>query len=162
MNHLEPVTAVFNEAVEAIRRQGLDPQVTPLDEYYFPLFFSCEADNRRLRLYHSTEGNDHFARGRCRCGQTYKFYLGRQELSLAEIVQTGRWSPDVCFPIFFNDRVSGFVAGKSSGVYLMALNLVMRRALDKIPVPILLPPALGTASASHNEPDSLIYRYMIQ
>ncbi|MEW5958654.1 MAG: hypothetical protein AB1801_13060 [Chloroflexota bacterium] len=162
VNNLEPVVAGFNEAVEAISRQGLDPQVTPLDEHYFPLFLSCEVDNQRLRLYHSTEGDEHFAGGRCRCGQTYKFYLGRQELSLAEIIQTGRWSPDVCFPIFFNDRVSGFVAGKSSGVYLMVLNAVMRRALDKTPVPILLPPGLGTAAASLDEPDSLIYTYMIQ
>jgi hypothetical protein len=162
VNHLEPVIARFNEAIESISRQGLDPQVTPLDEHYFPLFLSCEVDNQRLRLYHYTEGNDHFAGGRCRCGQTYKFYLGQQALSLAEIVQTSRWSPDVCFPIFFNDQVSGFVAGKSSGVYLMVLNAVMRRTLDKTPVPTLLPPSLRTASESHNEPDSLIYRYMIQ
>jgi hypothetical protein len=162
VNHLEPATAVFNEAIETIQRQGLDPQVTPLDEHYLPLFLSCEVDDERLRLYHYTEGEDHFAGGRCRCGQTYKFHLGRQVLSLAEIVQTGRWSPDVCFPIFFNDRVSGFVAGKSSGVYLMVLNMVMRRALDKTPVPVLLPPGLETASASPDEPDSLIYRYMVQ
>jgi hypothetical protein len=77
-------------------------------------------------------------------------------------VRTGRWSPDVCFPIFFNDRVSGFVAGKSSGVYLMVLNAVMRLALDKTPVPILIPPDLGATSASPDEPDSLIYTYMIQ
>ena len=164
VNNLEPVIARFNEAIETISRQELDPQVTPLDEHYFPLFLSCQADKQRLRLHHYTAGRDHFAGGRCRCGQTYQFYLGRQELSLAEIVQTGRWSPDVCFPIFFNDRVSGFVAGKSSGVYLMVLGAVMRLALAKTPVPILLPPDLGPASASHSsdEPDSLIYTYLSQ
>lgn len=162
VNNLEHVVQVFNEAIEALAQQGLDPQVTPLGENYLPLFFSCEVDDQRLRLYHHTEGSDHFAVGRCRCGETYKFHLGQQDMSIAEIIQTGRWSPDVCFPIFFNDRVSGFVAGKSSGVYLMVMNAVMRRALHKKPVPILIPAGLGTTAASPDEPDSLIYKYMAQ
>lgn len=162
INNLEDVVAVFNEAVEAIARQGIDPQVTPLDEDYLPLFFSCRIDDQRLRLYLQTEGRDRFAVGRCRCGETVKFYLGQQELSLAEIAQTGRWSPDISFPIFFNDQVSGFVAGKSSGIYLMVLNAVMRRALDKTPVPVLIPAGLEAGTNGSEEPDSLIYRYLAQ
>lgn len=162
VNNLEHVVAAFNEAVETIARQRIDPQVTPLDEDYFPLFFSCRADDQRLRLHFHTEGRDRFAVGRCRCGETVKFYLGQQELSIEEIVQTGRWSPDVCFPIFFNDQVSGFVAGKSSGIYLLVLNAVMRRALKKTPVPVLLPAGLQAGTDGSDEPDSLIYRYLAQ
>lgn len=155
INHLPDVVQVFNEALETVSSHGLDPQLTAIDEHYLPLFFSCQRDNQRLRLYHHTKNGDHFAGGRCRCGQTYDFYLGHAELSLAEIVQTGRWSPDVCFPIYFNDRVSGFVAGKSSGIYLVTLGMVMRRVLGKKPVPVLLPTQLTAP-----EPDSLLYRYM--
>lgn len=162
VNNLPGVMAAFNQAVEAIAREGLDPQVRPLDEHYFPLFFSCRQDDQRLRLYHQVEGSDHFAMGRCRCGETYQFHLGRNELSIAEIVETNRWSPDVCFPIFLNDRVSGFVAGKSSGIYLMVLNAVMRQALDKSPVPVLVPPNFGAAAANSDQPDSLLYKYMTQ
>jgi hypothetical protein len=162
VNNLKDVVAAFNEAVEAITRQGIDPQVTPLDEDYLPLFFSCRVDDQRLRLYLQAEGRDQFAVGRCRCGETVKFYLGQQELSLEEIVETGRWSPDVSFPIFFNDQVSGFVAGKSSGIYLMVLNAVMRRALAKTPVPVLIPAGLQAGANGSEEPDSLIYRYLAQ
>lgn len=155
INNLPAAVRVFNEAIATVAGQGLNPQLTPLDEHYLPLFFSCQNDNQRLRLYHHIENGDHFAGGRCRCGQTYNFYLGRNELSLAEITQTGRWSPDVCFPIYFNDRVSGFVAGKSSGIYLMVLGAVMRRVLGKQPAPVLLPTQLTAP-----DPDSLLYRYM--
>jgi hypothetical protein len=155
INNLPEVVQVFNEAIETVAGHGLDPQLSPFDEHYLPLFYSCQRDNQRLRLYHHTKNGDHFAGGRCRCGQSYDFYLGRNELALDEIEQTGRWSPDVCFPIYFNDRVSGFVAGKSSGIYLMVLGAVMRRVLGKKPVPVLLPTQLTAP-----EPDSLLYRYM--
>ncbi len=157
VNALPEARQVFNETIETVAGHGLDPQLSPLDEHYLPLFFSCQADDQRLRLYRYSENGDHFAGGRCRCGQTYKFHLGQRRLSLAEIAQTGRWSPDVCFPIYFNDRVSGFVAGKSSGIYLMVLGAVMRRVLGKSPVPVLLPTRLAAA-----EPDSLLYKYMTQ
>jgi hypothetical protein len=160
VNNLADVVQVFNETIESLTRQGLDPQVTPLPENYFPLFFSCEVDDQRLRLYRHNENSSYFAVGRCRCGQEYKFHLGQKDLSIALIAQSQRWSPDVCFPIFFNDLVSGFVAGKSSALYLMVMNQVMRRVLDKTPVPILVPVSLGQENDTSEEPDSLIYKYM--
>lgn len=90
----------------------------------------------------------------------YKFHLGQGKLSIAKIVQTGRWSPDVCFPIFFNDLVSGFVAGKSSALYLMVMNQVMQQALNKRPVPVLVPPGLDAPDEAPDKPDSLLYKYM--
>ncbi|MDH3675981.1 MAG: hypothetical protein OES12_10850, partial [Anaerolineae bacterium] len=122
-----------------------------------------------LRLYHLIEGSDHFAVGACKCGREYRFYLGQNTLAIDQIAQTNRWSPDVCFPIFFNDLVSGFVAGKSSAIYLMVMNNVMREALDKAPVPVLVPKNLdlkGTVNGNGNGRkgsarfDSLIYRYL--
>ena len=65
---------------------------------------------------------------------------------------------DVCFPIF-NDLVSGFVAGKSSAIYLMVLNEVLREVFDRRPVPILVPESLRLNGHEAAQIDSLIYRY---
>jgi hypothetical protein len=159
VNRISDVVHVFNEAIQSLVRKGIDPQVKPLPEHYLPLFFSCEVDNKRLRFHHAIDGNDHFAVAACRCGQDYRFHLGNGTLSVAEIARTGRWSPDVCFPIFLNRLVSGFVAGKSSAIYLLVMNKVLRKALDGTPVPILIPENL---ELKNNDPlpfDSLIYRY---
>jgi hypothetical protein len=154
------VVKVFNQAIESLVEKGIDPQVRPLSEHYLPLFFSCEVDDKRLRLYHHIEGDDHFAVTACKCGQEYSFYLGRSDLSIAEITRTDRWSPDVCFPIFVNDLVSGYVAGKSSAIYLMVMNQVLRQTLNKTPVPILVPKDLELQETNSNQFDSLIYRYL--
>jgi hypothetical protein len=159
LEYVGDVVKVFNEARESLAREGVDPQVRALDDDYLPLFYSCETDNRRLRLHHCVDGNDHFAVSACKCGQDYKFHLGGNRLSIAEIAQTDRWSPDVCFPIFFNDLVSGFVAGKSSAIYLTILNEVLRKVLDKRPVPILVPESLKLSENETTQIDSLIYRY---
>jgi hypothetical protein len=162
INRIDGVVQVFNEAIQALAQKGIDPQVNPLPENYLPLFFSCEVDDKRLRLYHQIDGNDHFAVSACKCGQQYRFHLGHEALSLAEITQTRRWSPDVCFPIFVNDLVSGFVAGKSSAIYLMVMREVLRKVLDKTPVPILVPQSLRDAESDHIQVDSLIYRYFAE
>jgi hypothetical protein len=159
LNHLVDGIRVFNEAIQSLTQRGINPQVTPLADPYLPLFYSCETDSRRLRLYHRLQGQDHFAVSACKCGREYKFYLGRHLLSVAELAQTGRWSPDVCFPIFFNDLVSGFVAGKSSAIYLIVMNQVLRKVLGKRPVPILVPESLKAKENGHGQFDSLIYRY---
>jgi hypothetical protein len=159
VNRIGDVVQVFNEARGSLAEKGIDPQVKPLDEGYLPLFYSCDVDDTRLRLYHYVDGNDHFAVGACKCGQDYRFYLGSSTLSIAEIAETDRWSPDVCFPIFFNDLVSGFVAGKSSAIYLIVLNEVLRQVLDRTPVPILVPKSLGANGSEAPQIDSLIYRY---
>ena len=160
VNRIADVVKVFNQAIESLAEKGIDPRVRPLSEHYLPLFFSCEVDDKRLRLYHHIEGNDHFAVTACKCGQEYRFHLGRNNLSVAEITRTDRWSPDVCFPIFVNDLVSGYVAGKSSAIYLMVMNQVLRQTLNKTPVPILVPNGLELKETNSNQFDSLVYRYL--
>jgi hypothetical protein len=160
MNRIEDIVKVFNEAIQSLVQAGVEPQVRPLAEHYLPLFISCEVDDKRLRLYHHIDGDDHFAVTVCKCGQEYRFHLGRSTLSISEIAQTGRWSPDVCFPIFFNDLVSGYVGGKSSAIYLMVMNNVLRKVLDKTPVPILIPKSFELKENQPIEFDSLIYRYL--
>jgi hypothetical protein len=162
VNRVGDVVEVLNEAMGTLADKGIDPQVTPLDEGYLPLFYSCDVDDTRLRLYHYVDGNDHFAVSACKCGQDYRFYMGSGTLSIADIAETDRWSPDVCFPIFFNDLVSGFVAGKSSAIYLIVLNEALRQVLDKTPVPILVPKSLGVNGSESPQIDSLIYRYFAE
>ena len=158
INRIDDVVEAFNRAGESLVQSDINPQVKPLKADYLPLFYSCIVDNRRLRLHHHIDGADHYAVSRCKCGREYRFYLGTGRLSIAEIARTGRWSPDVCFPIFFNDQVSGYVAGKSSAIYLLILNAVMREVLGKTPVPILVPESLRS-NGSNGKIDSLIYRY---
>ena len=158
LNCLGEVVQTFNEAIENLSQRNINPQIKPLAENYLPLFFSCEVDNRRLRLFHHIENNDHYAVSRCKCGQEYKFYLGQKSLSIAEIAQTNRWSLDVCFPIFFNDLVSGYVAGKSSALYLIVMNSVLRQVLGKTAVPILAP--VNLELQDNIQFDSLIFRYL--
>lgn len=160
VNRVADVVEIFNQAVENLIQKGIDPQVKPLATNYLPLFYSCEVDDMRLRLYHQIDNGDHYAVSRCKCGQEYKFYLGHNTLTIAEIARTRRWSPDVCFPIFFNDLVSGFVAGKSSAIYLIVMNAVVRHVLDKTPVPILAPDTLELEESDPIQIDSLIYRYL--
>jgi hypothetical protein len=160
VSHIADVVKLFNWGVERLAAQGIDPQVRPLPEHYLPLFFSCEVDDTRLRLHHHVDGEDHFAVTGCKCGQEYRFYLGRRELSVAEITRTDRWSPDVCFPIFVNDLVSGYVAGKSSAIYLMVMNQVLRYTLNKEAVPIMVPNGLAMTESNRAQFDSLIYRYL--
>lgn len=159
LNHLPEVVQEFNHARQVLIQEGVDPQVGPLEPDYLPLFVSCERDGRRLRLHHKVDGSDHFAVCQCRCGQDYAFHLGRGRLSVAQLVSTGRWSPDVSFPMLFNDSVSGFVAGRSSAIYLIVFSEVMRRVLGKRPVPIMVPAALGTAAKREGLVDSLLHRY---
>jgi hypothetical protein len=58
---------------------------------------------------------------------------------------------------------SGVVAGKSSAIYGMVLNRVLREALDKEPIPMLVPEDL--ASSAPDGPrlvaDSLIVNYLL-
>ncbi len=159
VNHIGEVVTVFNNAVQNLRQQNINPQLKPLADNYLPLFYSCDADNKRLRLFHHIENDDHYAVSRCKCGQEYKFYLGQNnDLSIADLARSKRWSPDVCFPIFLNDFVSGFVAGKSSALYLIVINAVLRQVLGKTAVPILAP--IHLELPDNIQFDSLIFRYL--
>lgn len=159
INHLDGVVKVFNESVRSLRDVGIDPQVKPRNEDYLPLFYSCDVDDHRFRLHHEHNGGGHFAVGTCKCGEQYNFYLGGNTLSIEEIAQTNRWSPDVLLPAFFNDLVSGFVAGKSSALYLLVVNSVLRQVLGKEPVPILVPEGLARHPVARSRPDSLLYDF---
>jgi hypothetical protein len=163
LNHLDDVISVFNGAVHLLIQQGIDPQVRPLDEDYLPLNYSCQVCDRRLRLHRETKGDDQFAIAACKCGEDYRFYLGSETLAIDEIAQTRRWSPDVCLLILLNDSMSGYVAGKSSGIYYgLVMKEVLEKVLNKRRVPILVPQSVG---AKENDPrhfDSLIYSYLTE
>lgn len=160
INHLDEVIKVFNASVQSMQELGIDPQVEIRDADYLPIFYSCDADHQRLRLRHVVESGGHFATGTCWCGKEYRFNLGQGTLSIAEIAETRRWSPDVLMPAFFNDYVSGFVAGKSSALYLLIINDVLQQVLDKTPVPILVPESLGRSDPAPDQVDSLLYDYL--
>jgi len=160
VSRVSEVIRVFNRTVDELIANDINPQVKPLPENYLPLFYSCHDDGRRLRLVREVRGKDHFAQTRCKCGRQYEFHLGRETLSIAELARTDRWSPDVCFPAFFNDLVSGFVAGKSSALYLIVIGAVLREVLGKSPVPILVPQNLDYRADQHGASDSLMYQYL--
>ena len=160
INHLDEVIKVFNASVQSMQELGIDPQVEIRDQDYLPLFYSCNIDHQRLRLKHDVESGDHFATCTCKCGETYRFNLGKDALSIAEIAETQRWSPDVLMPAFFNDYVSGYVAGKSSALYLLIINDVLRQVLGKTTVPILVPETLGKSNPAPDQVDSLLYDYL--
>lgn len=160
LNHLGDVINVFNASVQSMRELGIDPQVEIRDPDYLPLFYSCPVDNQRLRLRHIVERGGHFAICICRCGETYRFDLGQNTLSIAEIAETQRWSPDVLMPAFFNDYVSGYVAGKSSALYLLILNDVLQKVLEKCTVPILVPESLSKSDPMSDQVDSLLYDFL--
>ena len=160
LNHLDALIKVFNASVQSMQELGIDPQVEIRDDDYLPLFYSCNVDNLRLRLKHVVEAGDHFATATCRCGENYRFHLGQSSLSIAEIAETQRWSPDVLMPAFFNDYVSGYVAGKSSALYLLVINEMLQQVLGKIPVPILVPESLAKSDPAPDQVDSLLYDYL--
>jgi len=160
INHLDEGIKIFNASVRSMRELGMDPQVEIRDQDYLPLFYSCNADNQRLRLKHVVEAGGHFATCTCKCGRSYRFNLGQNTLSIAEIAETQRWSPDVLMPAFFNDYVSGYVAGKSSALYLLVINEMLQQVLGKTPVPILVPESLGMSNPEPGHVDSLLYDYL--
>ncbi|MCB9077375.1 MAG: hypothetical protein H6631_07275 [Anaerolineaceae bacterium] len=161
LNHLDEAIHVFNETVEILMQQDIDPQVRPLPADYLPLHYSCPVDHTRLTLRRRTKGADTFAVAPCsKCGQPYQFYLGSKQLSMAELAQTGRWSPDVCLVVFLNDLVSGYVGGKSSTIYYgLVMKAVLEKVFHKAGVPILVPPMKETENGS-GQVDGLIYKYL--
>lgn len=163
LNALPRVIEVFNHAVFDLRERGIDPLLHPLADDYLPLRISCASDATRLPLRRKDGPGGAYAVATCRCGATYRFRLGRRELSFDEIVQTQRWSPDVLLPTLVNDLASGVVAGKSSAIYGMVLNRVLSEALDKEPIPMLVPEGL-TSRAPDRTPlvaDSLMVSYLL-
>lgn len=145
------VVAVFNEVVESLGADGIDPQVRPLADDYLPLRFSCPDCATRLRLGAEVDGSALAATATCRCERRCSFDLGRAgEPSLDALCETGRWSPDVSMPVHHNDLASGWVGGRSTALYGLVFNEVLRRVLDREPVPIL------AAAGDRGDPDETL------
>jgi hypothetical protein len=164
VNALPKVIEVFNRALFDLRERGIDPLLHPLADDYLPLHIACASDATRLPLRRRDEADGAYAVATCRCGTTHRFRLGREELTVDEIVQTHRWSPSVFLPTLLNDLASGVVAGKSSAIYGMVLNRVLREALDKEPIPMLVPESLTSRDADGPPrlvADSLMVSYLL-
>jgi hypothetical protein len=157
---MDDFITIFNEEVAALTAADIDPCVHVLPEEYLPLHFSCPKDGLRRRLARQREGADQVAVATCRCGTTYRFHLGARSLSGAELAATGRWSVDVSLPLFVNELVSGFVAGRSSASYGLVLNQVASRVLGKDPVPILVPVDLPQAMPQPDRSNSALFDYL--
>jgi hypothetical protein len=163
LNALPRVIEVFNRTLFDLRERGIDPLLHPLADDYLPLRISCASDGTRLPLRRHDEAGGAYAVATCGCGATYRFWLGRGELSFDQIAQTHRWSPDVLLPTLLNDLASGVVAGKSSAIYGIVLNRVLREALDKEPVPMLVPEGLTSPGPDDTRlmVDSLMVSYLM-
>jgi len=163
LNALPRVIEVFNRTLFDLRERGIDPLLHPLADDYLPLRISCASDGTRLPLRRHDGADGAYAVATCRCGATYRFRLGRRELSFDQIAETRRWSPDVLLPALLNDLASGAVAGKSSAIYGMVLNRVLREALDKKPIPMLVPEGLTSPDAADARlvADSLMVTYLM-
>jgi hypothetical protein len=114
----------------------------------------------RRRLAHKREGADHLAVAGCRCGTSYRFHLGGHRLSVAELAATGRWSVDVCLPLFVDGLVSGMVVGRSSASYGLVLNQVATQVLGTSPVPMLVPADLPDAMPDPHRSNSALFDYL--
>jgi hypothetical protein len=92
--------------------------------------------------------------------RAYRFHLGQDRLSMAEIVPTQRWSPDVTLPLLMKGYVSGLVAGRSSALYGLVLNEVLTRVWGERPVPMLVPERCKARADAPEQVDSLLYTYL--
>lgn len=158
LNKRQACIAAFNEAIEDLKAQDIDPVARPLADDYLPLNFSCPKDGTRFRLRYEQRGGESFAVGQSRSGERYRFSLGQGSLDFEEIKQTKRWSPDISLPIFLNPIVSGCVVGKSSALYGLVLNQVLERALEERPVPMFVPELEAPVQAH----DSALHDFLTQ
>lgn len=161
INRLDEIIHVFNETLTGLLNEEIDPLVRPLPDDYLPLNYACPVDNRRLRLRRTVRGEDQYAVATCQCDNTYRFYLGKQALSISSLEETGRWSPDILLPLFLNNLVSGYVGGKSSVIYY---GLVMAPVSEKVfgapRLPILVPPGTASNHDVRDLPNSLLHAYI--
>lgn len=144
---LDDVVPVVNEAIADLHALDVDPCLRPLDDDHLPLFLSCPDCGTRLRLTRERAGADQYAVGPCRCGTVHRFHLGTTTLSLGELRETDRWSPDVSLPVHHQHIASGWVVGRSTALYGMVFNAVVRRVFDSTPLPGLVPAGLVAEAA---------------
>jgi len=126
-----------NESIDYLKRKDVDPQIGIKDETYLPIYVTCQNDGKRSPLRRLNEDQP-YAAANCSCGNEMKFPMG-QELSVDYIIRDATWSPDVTLPFLTNDSYSGGVVGKSSALYGIVLNRVMRNVLGKEPIPLFVP-----------------------
>ena len=157
LNRLPEFVATYNARIETLRARDIDPRVKPLADDYLPLFITTPGDQRRTRLRLVRDGRVHLACAVDRAGRSWCYELGRRELSLEGLFGHVDFAPDVTLPIQLNDRYSGVVCGKSSALYLLVFNEVMRKVLDMKPVPILVPPSWDVFPGAY---DSLLAAYL--
>jgi hypothetical protein len=157
---IDDFIAVLNDVIDELIAHDVDPLIRALPSDYLPLHYSCSRDGSRLRLTREHRGTDQFAVGTCHCGVTYRFHLGSRSPSLGELESTDRWSPDISLPIHLNDLASGFVAGRSSALYGLALNEVLTRVLGRRPIPALVPPEPSNMDTNQHGAGSLLYDYL--
>ncbi len=157
---LDQVVAVFNETVADLVANDIDPQVAPLGDDYLPLRYSCPSDGTRLVLRHEQERDDHFATATCRCATMYRFHLGTGTMSLGELEDTDRWSPDVSLPIHHRNVASGWIVGRSTALYGLVMNEVIERVLAGRPIPGFIPPDLLEGTAPDPPGISLLVDYL--
>jgi hypothetical protein len=158
--NIDAVVAVFNEAVEDLIARDIDPQVKQISADYLPLHYSCPHDGIRLRLAHERSGSDHFAVATCKCRTLHRFHLGSGSASLGELQSTGRWSPDVSMPVYHNDIASGWVAGRSTALYGLVFNEVLKKVLGRQPIPALVPAQLGAEPDEQASVNTLMHDYL--
>lgn len=135
--------AEYNDRITALRNFGIATSVGYLPPDYLPFFYSVPENGKRLRMHHAQVGKDHFATAVETSGRVHRFFLGTKRLCAQELTATGRWSPDVTLPILINDLFSGWIAGKSSALYALVFQDVLRKVLGKRPIPILVPTRLA-------------------
>jgi hypothetical protein len=157
LNRLPAFIARFNERIAALQALDIDPHVRPLAEDYLPLFMSSPADDRRLRLRLVRDGGVQLACATDQDGKSYRYELGKGDVSVAALDGQVRWSPDVTLPVLVNDRYSGMVGGKSSALYMLVLRATMLKVLDMTPVPLLVPTAWNVFGGAF---DSLLEAYL--
>lgn len=158
LNALPLVRTAMNEAIADLRRAGIEPHLAPRAEDWLPLRYACPADNRRLRLHLRHDDGERWAVARCSCGRDHRFRLGSRRLSMTSLAATGRWSPDVSWPIMLNREISGYVAGRSSALYGLVLRRVTAEVLGERPIPTLVPRALIGADPGNGP--SLLRSYL--
>ena len=162
VNRIEAFIRVFNEGIGTLIASDVAPQVKPLPDDYLPLYYSCETDDKRIKLRQKKRGGDHLAVGKCKCGREYSFTMGGGSRSIEALAATKRWSLDVTLPVFLNDLISGVVAGKSSALYGIVLKEVLTKVMGKRPVPALVPVDLASGDHDPDRIDSLMYSYLTE